>query len=40
MKVRATDLRDHPKGRQFDMVTEVGDALEELEHLPQARGRR
>ncbi len=26
VKVRATDLRDHPKGRQFDMVTEVGDA--------------
>jgi acyl dehydratase len=25
VRVRATDLRDHPKGRQFDMVTEVGD---------------
>ena len=24
--VRATDLRDHEKGRQFDMVTEAGDA--------------
>ena len=26
VRVRATDLRDHDKGRQFDMVTEVGDA--------------
>jgi len=26
VRVRATDLRDHPKGRQFDMVTEVGDS--------------
>ena len=26
VKVRATDLRDHPKGRQFDMVTEAGDS--------------
>jgi acyl dehydratase len=26
VKVRATDLRDHDKGRQFDLITEVGDA--------------